>query len=356
MTDGVRGMLMRGGTSKGLYFLADDLPDDERERDDFLLRVMGSPDSRQIDGIGGAHPLTSKVAVVSRSDGADTEIAYHFLQVVVDEPIVTDAQNCGNILAGVAPFAIERGLVSRPDGPVSVDILLVNTGGRVTASFEVAEGEPVYDGDTAISGVPGTAAPIRLDFAEVAGGSCGALLPTGRVTDEIAGVTVTLIDCGMPVVVMAAADVGISGYESCAELEAKPDLRTLLEKIRLEAGPMMNLGDVVDKTVPKLTMVAPPREGGALCTRTFIPHRCHDAIGVLGAVSVAAAALIDGTPAASIALVDEASGAVLVEHPTGSFEAAVEMTRDSAIPTVERAGIIRTARKLMDGYVYPRRP
>jgi 4-oxalomesaconate tautomerase len=347
-------MLMRGGTSKGLYFLADDLPEAGDERDDLLLRAMGSPDPRQIDGLGGAHPLTSKVAVVSRSDHPSADVDYHFFQVSVDRPLVSDAQNCGNLLAGVGPFAVERGLVVAVDGTTSVKIRMINTGDLVTATFPVVGGAPVYDGDTAISGVPGTAAPIRLDFAGVAGGGSGSLLPTGHVLDEIAGVPVTLIDCGMPVVIMAATDVGATGYESCPELEANDDLRALLEKIRLEAGPMMNLGDVRDKTVPKLTMVAPPRSGGVVCTRTFIPHRCHDAIGVLGAVSVAAATRIPGTTAAAVAEPSNGSDSVVVEHPTGSFEATVDMNLDGDLPVVDRAGIIRTARKLMDGYVHPR--
>jgi 4-oxalomesaconate tautomerase len=346
-TDGIRCMLMRGGTSKGLYFLAGDLPSDAHARDDLLLRVMGSPDVRQIDGLGGAHPLTSKVAVVDRSivDGIDVD--YHFLQVVVDEPLVSDRQNCGNLLAGVGPFAVERGLVEVPaTDQASVRIRMVNTGGVVTAAIPLRDGRPRYDGSTAISGVPGRAAPIRLDFEDVAGSSCGALLPTGHPVDEVAGIEATLIDNGMPVVVLRARDLGVSGYESCAELEADTDLRATLERVRLAAGLLMNLGDVTATTVPKLTLVAPPRDGGSVCTRTFIPHRCHDAIGVLGAVSVATAALLAEGPAADVAELD-GQGTVVVEHPTGTFEAVVDIA--SGI-----SAIVRTARKLMDGVVFPR--
>lgn len=350
---GVRCMVMRGGTSKGLYFVADDLPTDIPARDRVLLSIMGSPDERQIDGLGGAHPLTSKVAIVSLSvdDGADVD--YLFLQVVVDRAIVTDQQNCGNLLAGVGPFAVERGLVPTPvDGTKSVRIRLLNGGGTATATFPVLGGRPVYDGDCAIAGVPGTAAPIELAFDDTAGSTTGSLLPTGRSTDVIDGVTVTCIDNGMPVVVFAAAELGVSGYETCEQLESDSAFRARLERLRLAAGRAMGLGDVTDLTVPKMTLVAPPAEGGTLCTRTFIPHRCHDAIGVLGAVSVATAALIPGTPAAAVASFAE-PGRVTVEHPTGSLDATVEFTDDGV--TVRRSGILRTARALMDGVAFPRR-
>jgi 4-oxalomesaconate tautomerase len=358
-SDGIRCMLMRGGTSKGLYFVGGDLPADERMRDDLLLRIMGSPDARQIDGLGGAHPLTSKVAVVDRSTVEGVDVDYRFLQVVVDEAVVTDRQNCGNLLAGVAPFALERGLLEAPAADrAAVRIRMVNTGGVATATVPLRHGRPRYDGSTAISGVPGTAAAIRLDFEDVAGSSSGAVLPTGNLVDDVAGVEVTLVDNGMPVVVLRARDVGVSGYESCAELEANIMLREILERVRLAAGPLMNLGDVTALTVPKLTLVAPPRDGGAVCSRTFIPHRCHDAIGVLGAVSVATAALLPAGPAADVAELDRRD-TVVVEHPTGSFEAAVAISFPHgrhAPPVVERAGIIRTARKLMDGVVFPGPP
>lgn len=353
-TLGVRCMLMRGGTSKGAYFLAGDLPSDPAERDRLLLSIMGSPDPRQIDGIGGAHPLTSKVAVVSASADGGADVDYLFLQTGVDEAFVTDKQNCGNILAGVGPFAVERGLVSGSGDHAVVRIRMVNTDSIATAAFPLAHGRPVYGGSTAIAGVPGTAAEIRLDFEDTAGASCGALLPTGNAVDEVCGIAVTCIDNGMPVVVMRAADVGITGYESCAALEANTALRRLIERIRLEAGPLMRLGDVTKATVPKLTMVAPPAEGGSLCTRSFIPHRCHDAIGVLGAVSVATAALLPGSPAATVLAGRRPGAPVVVEHPTGTFDVAIEVDLGGAVPIVHRSGIIRTARKLFDGTVFPR--
>jgi 4-oxalomesaconate tautomerase len=350
-------MLMRGGTSKGAYFLADDLPADPAERDALLMRIMGTPDPRQIDGIGGAHPLTSKVAVVNPSTRPNADVDYLFLQVFVDEPIVTDQQNCGNLLAGIGPFAVERGLVEVDPGSAtaSVRIFMVNTDSLATATFPLRDGRPEYAGDASIDGVPGTAAAIQLDFADIAGGTCGALLPTGNAVDVIDGVEVTLIDNGMPVVVMRAADLGVTGTESPAELEANAELRSRLESIRLEAGPMMNLGDVSAASVPKLTLVSPPAAGGDLNTRTFIPHRCHEAIGVLGAVSVATAALLPGSPAASVLRDGADTSRITCEHPTGVFTAAVDATLgpDGALD-IERAGIIRTARKLFDGTVFAR--
>jgi 4-oxalomesaconate tautomerase len=356
--DGIRCMVMRGGTSKGLYFLADDLPEDAASRDDLLLRIMGSPDQRQIDGMGGAHPLTSKVAVVGRATAGTADVDYHFLQVVVDEAVVTDRQNCGNLLAGVAPFALERGLVPPPRGDMAaIRIHMVNTGGLATATVPLCDGRPRYDGRASISGVPGTAAPIRLDFEGIAGSSSGALLPTGRAVDRVEGLEATLVDNGMPVVVLRAGDLRVTGHETCAELEGDDALRQTLERVRLAAGPLMNLGDVAATTVPKLTLVAAPRAGGTIATRTFIPHRCHDAIGVLGAVSVGTAALLPEGPAAEVAdLGGAADGVVTIEHPTGTFDAAIDLSLVDGSPVVERAGIIRTARKLMDGTVFPREP
>lgn len=354
MTDsrGIRCMMMRGGTSKGAYFVASDLPADVEERDALLLRIMGSPDPRQIDGIGGAHPLTSKVAIVSRAASDTAQLDYLFLQLGVDEALVTDRQNCGNLLAGVAPFALERGLIEATDDVSEVRIFMCNTGAVATAKLETLNGAPKYGGDTAIAGVPGTAAPIRLYFENIAGSSCGALLPTGHAVDEIEGVTLTCIDNGMPVIVMTAQAMGIEGNETPQALEANATLRERLEAIRLVAGPLMNLGDVKDATVPKLTLVSVPREEGNVATRTFIPHRCHEAIGVLGAVSVATACLLRDTPAAEVASIDDPTAPIRLEHPTGSFDAVIDM--DPKTHEVRRAGVVRTARKLFDGVVFPR--
>jgi len=350
MSNGVRAMWMRGGTSKGGYFLREDLPADIAQRDAFLLRVMGSPDAKQIDGLGGANPLTSKVAVVSRSARPGVDVDYLFLQVFVDQAIVTDAQNCGNILAGVGPFAIERGLVEAKDGETDVVIHMNNTGQIARATVRTPGGRVTYAGDAQIDGVPGTAAPVPLLFSDTAGSMCGALLPTGNAVDEVDGLKVTLIDNGMPCVIVAAADLGVTGYEDCAVLEGNEALRARIEALRLKVGPMMNLGDVTAKSVPKMTLVAPPRDGGSISTRSFIPHRCHDSIGVLAAVTVATAALLEGSPAQAVARLEPAARmTVVVEHPSGRTECVVERDADGAVTS---AGMLRTARKLMDGVVF----
>ena len=351
MGDGVRCMLMRGGTSKGAYFLAGDLPADPAARDDLLLRIMGSPDARQIDGIGGAHPLTSKVAVISSSVRPDADVDYLFLQVGVDQATVSDRQNCGNLLAGVGPFAVERGLAAA--SPVRIH--MVNSGSVAAASFAGADGVVDYDGDTAIAGVPGTAAPIVLDFAGTEGSLTGALLPTGHVTDVIEGLTVTCIDNGMPVVVVPAAEFGRSGYDSVAELEADDDLKRRVRAVQLAAGQLMGLGDVSRASVPKISLVAPPADGGTICTRTFIPVRVHDAIGVLGAVSVATALLLDGAAGAGLAEVKPGQTRFDIEHPAGHLQVEVEVDTAGMPPRVIRSGVVRTARRLFDGTVFPRR-
>ena len=342
-------MWMRGGTSKGGYFLVEDLPADIGARDRFLLGMMGSPDKRQIDGMGGADPLTSKIAVVKKSARPGVDVDYLFLQAFVDKPIITDAQNCGNILVGVGPFAIERGLVKPAGDETEVVIYMENTGQIAVANVRTpGAGMPTYAGDRAIDGVPGTASPIPIEFRDTAGSSCGALLPTGNPFDVIDGVECTLIDNGMPVVVMRASDLGIAGTETRDELDAHVELKKKLESIRLQAGPMMNLGDVKDASVPKMTLVSAPRAGGAISTRTFIPHRCHASIGVLGAVSVASACMIAGSPAASLANIPAGDPKVLdIEHPTGASTIRVKGTGPSAT-----AAVVLTARKLMDGMVF----
>jgi len=346
--EGIRCMWMRGGTSKGGYFLAGDLPPG---RDAALLRIMGSPDPRQIDGMGGGDPLTSKVAVVRASDRPGVDVDYLFLQVFVDRAIVSDGQNCGNILAGVGPFAIERGLVAARNGVTPVTIFMENTGQVAVARVETPGRAVRYDGPARIDGVAGSAAPVPISFRDTAGSSCGALLPTGNAADVIDGVAVTLIDNGMPCVVMRASDLGVAGDEAPEVLEADKALRARLEGIRTAAGPMMALGDVSARTVPKMTMVSPARAGGAIATRTFIPHRCHKAIGVLGAVSVATACLTPGSTAHALA--SRGGGArrsLSVEHPTGEMTVLATLDGGGA---VAEAAILRTARKLMDGRVFP---
>lgn len=348
-------LVMRGGTSKGLYFQAKDLPTDKKTRDAVLLSAMGSPDVREIDGMGGGHPLTSKVAVIKKSDRPEIDIDYLFLQVWPDRAEVSDQQNCGNILAGVAPFAIENGLVRAKDGITTVRIWLENTESVATAHVQTPGGHVRYDGDARIDGVPNSHAPINIDFEDVAGSSCGSLLPTGNAIDEVNGVRVTCIDNGMPVVCLNASDFGLTGDETPAQIEANSQVRQRIEAIRLVVGPMMNLGDVANKTVPKMSLLSPAKSGGAISTRTLIPHRVHEAIGVLGAVSVATACLVPGSIANEIANLksnDEGATLVEVEHPTGFFTVSMNVQIIDGAVEVKKSALLRTARLLMRGQVY----
>ena len=346
--------VMRGGTSKGLYFLASDLPTDIGARDRFLLAAMGSPDVREIDGMGGGHPLTSKVAVISKSTRPGIDVDYLFLQVWPDRAEVSDQQNCGNILAGVGPFAIENGLVATTGDLTPVSIFMVNTDSKATAFVETPGGKVNYSGDARIDGVPGTHAPININFEDVAGSSCGALLPTGNAVDIVNGVEVTCIDNGMPVVCLNAADFGITGYETPAELEANQALREKVEAVRLAVGELMNLGDVTNKTVPKMSLLSPAKDGGLINTRTFIPHRAHEAIGVLGAVSVATACMLQGSVAAKIAGLDQVADSlnIEVEHPTGFFTVQMEVDQSGPELKITKSALLRTARLLMSGNIF----
>ncbi|NEY34547.1 4-oxalomesaconate tautomerase [Streptomyces sp. PRKS01-65] len=346
----IRCMLMRGGTSKGAYFLADDLPAEETTRDELLLRVMGSPDPRQIDGLGGAHPLTSKVAVVSPSAGPEADVDYLFLQVAVDKAEVSDRQNCGNLLAGVGPFAVERGLVRAGSSETSVRIRMVNSGDFATATFPTPDGRVDYSGDTEISGVPGSAAAVVLEFPP----SRRKLLPTGNVRDTVAGTEVTCVDNGMPTVLIPAEALEVTGQEDPKELETNQELTARLHEIRLAAGRLMGLGDVTDTTVPKLTLLSPPRHGGAVTTRTFIPARVHTSIGVLGAAGVAAGLRIEGSVAHGIAALPEDGDRLRIEHPSGftDIESSIDRTPEGG-PRARRTAVVRTARKIFDGTVFP---
>ncbi|MFC6356718.1 4-oxalomesaconate tautomerase [Luethyella okanaganae] len=359
-TDGIRCLLMRGGTSKGAYFLASELPADPAERDELLLRIMGTPDPRQIDGLGGAHPLTSKVAVVSPSTGGVScagggiDVDYLFLQLGVDQAFVTDKQNCGNILAGIGPFAVERGLVAALDDRTSVRIRMVNTDSVATATFATPGGFVDYDGGLAIDGVPGTAGAVSLDFEGTAGSSTGALFPTGRLVDDVLGVRITCVDNGMPSVLLRAGDLGMTGDESPATLEADTTLKTELERIRFAAAALMGMGDVSDATVPKMVLLSEPREGGAISTRSFIPHRVHTSIGVLGALTVAAGVIPEGAIGHDLADLPASGAPFVIEHPTGHFDVDVGVRASGGSFIVTRSAALRTARKIFDGLVFPR--
>lgn len=355
MLHSIPATLMRGGTSKGLYFAAGDLPSDPVARDRVLLAAMGSPDARQIDGVGGAHPLTSKVAIIGPSSRPDADVDYLFLQVGVDRAEVSDVQNCGNLLAGVGPWAIEHGVVPASGPTTAVRIHMVNTASVAIAHVLTPDGHVEYEGEASIDGVPGTAAAISIDFLDLAGSSCGALLPTGRPVDRIDGVDVTCIDNGMPVVILDARAVGLDGDETPESIEANAAVRARVEKIRLEIGPRMHLGDVTRKTVPKMSLVSPPKAGGLINTRTFIPHRVHEAIGVFGAVSVATACVLPDSVAARVVprATDAGVQRIEVEHPTGFFTVEVDVVQnpDGSL-RVRRSALLRTARKLMQGEIF----
>jgi 4-oxalomesaconate tautomerase len=350
-------MLMRGGTSKGAYFLASDLPTNQGVRDDLLLRIMGSPDPRQIDGLGGAHPLTSKVAIVGPSKDDDTDVKFLFAQVSVDKATVDTTPNCGNILAGVAPFAIERGLVSSSDPVTKVRVKTLNTGTLAELIVKTPGGKVCYSGDEHLDGVPGTAAAIPINFLNAEGSVCGALLPTGNRVDVVCGVEVTCIDQGMPVVIMRAKDVDFQGSESCAEIESAIEKLRKIENIRIEAAKLMGMGDVSEAVVPKVMLISEPQHGGAIQARSLIPKRCHASIGVFAAASVATACALRGSPAHQLALLPQGSvKRIGIEHPLGIFYVRLEVGGSEENPIVERVGIVRTARAIFDGYVFPRDP
>jgi 4-oxalomesaconate tautomerase len=349
----IRCTVMRGGTSKGLYFHAGDLPTDCATRDAVLLAAMGSPDVREIDGMGGGHPLTSKVALVRRSERDDADVDYLFLQVWPDRAEVSDNQNCGNLLAGIGPFAIEEGLVTPTGDTTDVRVWMENTNSLAVTTVQTPDGRVRYDGTTHIDGVPGTHAPVAIEFLDIAGSTCGSLLPTGHAVDVIDGIRVTCIDNGMPVMCVRAEDVGLSGYESPVDIEANATVCELVEKLRLAAGPLMNLGDVTKGTVPKVSLLAKAQHGGAVSTRTFIPKRVHESIGVFGAVSVATACLLPGSVAHDVATVTSGSPAVLdIEHPTGHFTVTLDVTANDNDVVVRHAALLRTARLLMRGDVF----
>lgn len=345
---------MRGGTSKGLYFNAADLPADIRIRDRVLVAAMGSPDPRQTDGVGGGHPLTSKVAIIGPPTHPQADVDYLFLQVNVGEAVVTDNQNCGNILAGVGPWAIERGLVNPLEAVTPVRIHMLNTKTLAVARVSTPNRRVEYDGDERIDGVYGTAAAIPIEFVDTAGSTCGSLLPTGKPVEILEGVAATCIDNGMPVVLLNAADFGLTGSETPAVLEADAALRARIECIRLAAGRAMGLGDVTAKSIPKMCLVSPARNGGSVATRTFIPHRVHESIGVLGAVSVATACVLPGAVGHAFVSGHGRTGLrrIVIEHPTGSFAVDVDVRERGGVVEVTSAALLRTARKLMDGTVY----
>jgi hypothetical protein len=340
---------MRGGTSRGPYLLASDLPSDPALRDEVLIRIMGSGHELQVDGIGGGHPLTSKVAIISPSSIPTADVDYLFAQVNVRERNVDTSPNCGNMLAGVGPFALEAGLV-KPSGEHSaIRIHNVNTRKLIEARIETPGGKVRYDGDTAIDGVPGTAAPIHLAFLDAAGAKTGKLLPSGNPVDVIAGIATSLIDAAMPIMAVIATDLGVSGYEMPADYAGNPSFLEKLETLRLEAGRRMGLGDVRGLVIPKPVLLAPARNGGHIAARYFMPHACHNAFAATGAVAVGTGGVTPGTLVAEIAGPLNLPLDFLIEHPSGIMPIHIERRPNADAPVVY---IIRTARRLFEGRVF----
>jgi len=348
-------MQLRGGSSKGLYFHEKDLPKDQGNRNKVILAAMegvGSGDPRQIDGLGGATSLTSKVAIIGPSKNKEADLDYLFLQVAIGTGKVVATQTCGNILAGVLPFAIESGMMKVSGSTTSARIRMVNTGGLCEVVVQTPDGYVEYDGNAKVDGVPETAAPILCNYLDTQGSTCGALLPTGHAIDVIDGIEVTCIDNGMPEVILRAKDLGLSGYEAITELDCNNILKKKLESIRFKAGLLMNLGDVREKTIPKICIVSPSIQGGAIHTRTFIPHVVHEAIGVLGAVSTATACLVKGSVAESVAILSgNGMGNISVEHPSGEFTVNLEGNFERDKINIIKSGVIRTTRLLSKGEV-----
>lgn len=345
-------VLMRGGTSRGPFLLAADLPVDPQRRDAVLMRIMGSPDALQLDGLGGGKSLTSKVAIVgpSREPGADVD--YLFAQVKVHEARVDTRPNCGNMLSGVGPFAIEAGLVQAQHPETVVRIFNLNTRTHVEAVVQTPGGVVQYEGDTRIDGVREPAAPVKLTFLDATGSMTGSLLPTGRAIDLIEGLEVSCIDMAMPVVIVAAAALGKRGDETPEELEADRPLFERLAKVRLRAGELMGLGDVKSAVVPKPVLVSAPRHGGSITSRYFTPLTCHRSHAATGALAVATCAVLPGSVAQRF--VDPAlarGGAIVVEHPAGRIEVDLELSGPPDRPQVRRASLVRTARRIFEGHV-----
>lgn len=345
-------VLMRGGTSKGPYFLTSDLPDDVPTRDKVLLAAMGSPDKRQIDGIGGADTLTSKVAMISKSKRPDADVDYLFAQVSIEKAFVDTSPNCGNIISGVGPFAIEQGLVKAQDGETTVRIFNVNTNAIVHAAIKTPGGVVTYDGDTAIDGAPGTAAPISLNFVSAVGSKTGKLLPTGRPKDIVDGIEVSCVDVAMPMVVARAEAFGKTGYETKAELDADRAMLARMEAVRQKASHLMGMGDATGKVVPKFCLIAKPRDGGAITSRYFVPHNCHATHAVTGGLCLAATCVVPGTVAEGIAVLPPGPRrTIVIEHPSGKLGTEFEFHGTAEKPDIRRAAFIRTARRLFEGHI-----
>ncbi len=343
-------LFMRGGTSRGPYFRRKDLPTDREVLAEVLIAAIGAGHPLNIDGIGGGVAVTTKVAMLSPSEHRRADVDYFFAQVAVSEHLVDFKPTCGNILSAVGPAAIEMGLVEPKAPETIVRIHAVNTGAMIEAVVQTPDGKPRYDGDVEIAGVPGTAAPITLNFMDVVGSSTGSLLPTGHARQEIGGIEVSCMDVAMPIVIAKATDLGLSGYETAAELDADKDLFTRIEAIRIEAGRRMGMGDVTKSVTPKFAVLAPPRDNGALSARYFMPWNCHPSMAVTGAQCLSACALAPGTVAEGLGIKPDGNPTtVVIEHPSGSIDVTVDIDPDADSFTLRSAGLIRTARLLARG-------
>lgn len=349
---GIPYVFMRGGTSRGPYFNRADLPEDQETLAEVLMAALGAGHAINIDGIGGGVAVTTKVAMLSRSDDDWADVDYFFAQVAVDERLVDFKPTCGNILSGVGPAAIEMGLIA-PSGDVTeIRIRAVNTGARVLARVQTLGGKLRYDGDTEIAGVPGTAAPVALSFMGVVGSSTGAFLPTGNLRDRFDGIEVTCMDVAMPMAIARAEDFGLTGYETVQELDANRGFFARMEAVRLQAGKAMGLGDVSRSVTPKFGLLAPARDGGTICTRYFMPWTTHPSMAVTGSQCLASCALTPGTVADGLLVRPTQSPAnVVLEHASGTIEVLVDFEMNNHF-TLNSAGLLRTARKLADGHIY----
>lgn len=345
-------VFMRGGTSRGPYFRRSDLPRDLDLLSEVLIAAVGAGHPLNIDGIGGGAAVTTKVAMLSVSDDDWADIDYFFAQVSVEEKLVDFKPTCGNILSGVGPAAIEMGLITPTGDQTEIRIRAVNTGAQVIAKVRTPGGVLTYDGDTEIAGVPGRAAPVQLSFMGVVGSSTGAFLPTGNLRDTVQGIEVTCMDVAMPMVIARASDFGLTGYESAAELDADRTFFDRMEQIRIEAGRLMNMGDVSQSVTPKFGLVAPARKGGTIAVRYFMPWKTHPTMAVTGAQCLASCALTPGTVADG--LLDRATASpaeIVLEHASGEIDVLVDFS-DKGGFSLNAAGLVRTARKLADGHVY----
>jgi 4-oxalomesaconate tautomerase len=349
----IQATLFRGGTSKGPLFLASDLPRDKDTLDAVLLAAMGSPHKRQVDGIGGAESLTSKVVIVSRSSRNDADVDYLFAQVNPESPLVDYKSNCGNMLSAIAPFAVENGLVAANGRKTTVRIYNVNTDSLVESTIDTEDGAVSYEGDAAIDGVPGTSAPVIENFAKTVGSKTKKLLPTGHLTETIDGVEVSCIDVAVPTVMMNADSLGIEGNETKVALDACSDLIARLNRIRVEAGRRMDMGDCTDYVVPKPLLLSAPRNSGTITSRDFVPYNCHATHSVTGAIALAVACVLPGTLANRIARVPlDVLTTVGIEHPSGRMDIDVEgMMRDGSFVLIQ-ANLLRTTRRLFSGTVF----